>query len=271
VGDRGSQNALDKRRDICSLFVPDMNAHADIAAETPADASDQDAGGLGAPVFDPDGERTETMLCKLARLSEICMELAEIVGHQATAQRDLQDVAQRAGVKEVIEETIVLEVRSDFGAIIAKIARAVRVTIMLEDKLMKERRLRLSGLEEQREVRRKAAEETDAQARKRGFRIRRNTVDVAVRETIRLEQPDRESREPLFEALEELWEDEEYQGLDRWDAWSIGETIAAFCKELGVKPDWDRWKDDDWAVEEARANTPGSPYAATTGPPPNSG
>ena len=246
-----------------------MNAHADIAAETETDAL-HDVEGPGAPVFDPDGERTETMLNKLARLSEICMALAEIVGHQATAQRDLQDVAQRAGVKEVIEETIVLEVRSDFGAIISKIARAVRVTIMLEDKLMKERRLRLLGLEDLRETRRRAAEAAGENAEKRRMRIRRNKVDVAVRETIRLEQPDRESREPFFEALEELWDDEEYDNLEAWDAWSIGPTIAAFCKELGVTPDWDRWKDQDWAVEEAQDNTPGSPYAAPkTGPPPD--
>jgi hypothetical protein len=238
-----------------------MTALSDIAAETQTDVSDPDAVGPGAPVFDPDGARTEAMLNKLARMSAICMELAELVSHQAKGQRDLQDVADRAGVKEAIEETIILEVRSDFGAIIAKIARAMRVTIMLEDKLMKERRLRLLGLEDLRETRRKAAEAAEGDADKRRMRIRRNTVDVAVRETIRLEQPDRESREPLFDALEQLWEDEEYDNLEAWDTWSIGPTIAAFCKELGVKPDWDRWKDKDWAIEEAKANTPGSPYA----------
>lgn len=245
-----------------------MNALSDIAAETQADAlPDVD----GAPVFDPDGARTEVMLDKLARLSAICMELAEIVGHQATAQRDLQDVAQRAGVKEIIEETIVLEVRSDFGAIISKIARAVRVTIMLEDKLMRQRRLRLSGLEELRETRRKAAADAVEAADKRRMQIRRNTVDEAVRETIRLEQPDRESREPLFDAVEALWDDEEFDSLEAWDAWRIGPTIAAFCKDLGVTPDWARWKDEDWAIEEAKENTPGSPYAAGADPPRETG
>ena len=139
---------------VCSI----TNAHASIAAETASDVETAGADHVVDGVVDPDGERTEAMLNKLARLSEICMELAELVSHQAKGQRDLQDVADRAGVKEVIEETIVLEVRSDFGAIIAKIARAVRVTIMLEDKLMKERRLRLSGLEEQHQVRCKQAE-----------------------------------------------------------------------------------------------------------------
>ena len=245
-----------------------MNAHSDLATRAQADAADQGVGGLGAPVFDPDGERTEAMLDKLARMSAICMELAELVSHQAKGQRDLQDVANRAGVKEVIEETIVLEVRSDFGAIISKIARAVRMTIMLEDKLMKERRRRLLGLEDLRETRRQAAETAEVEANRRRMRIRRNRVDVAVRETIRLEQPDRESREPFLEALQDLWDDEEYQNLEAWDTWSIGPTIAAFCQELGVKPDWDRWKDQDWAVAEAQENTPGSPYAAGgTGPP----
>jgi hypothetical protein len=244
-----------------------MNALSDIAAEATPDAPDQEADGLGGgPVFDPDGERTEVMLDKLARMSAICMELAELVSHQAKGQRDLQDVADRAGVKEVIEETIVLEVRSDFGAIISKIARALRVTIMLEDKLMKERRLRLSGLEDLRETRRKAAEAAEGDADRRRMRIRRNAVDVVVRDFIRLEQPDRESREPVFDALDQLWDDEEYDSFEEWDAWGIGPTIAAFCKELGVTPAWDRWKDEDWAIEEAKAGTPGSPYA--TGDPP---
>ena len=255
-----------------------MNTHSDIAAETPADAANpgpgEVAGGPGAPVFDPDGERTEVMLNKLARLSEICMELAELVSHQAKGQRDLQDVADRAGVKEIIEETIVLEVRSDFGAIIAKIARAVRVTIMLEDKLMKERRLRLSGLEEQHETRRKEAGEERGRKQRRDRAHRKVIVDHVVRDFIRLEQPDRESREPFFDALDELWQDEEYENYEIQGGWSIGETIAAICKELGVKPDWDRWKDKDWAVEEAANNTPGSPYATgdpprETGPPPD--
>jgi len=247
-----------------------VNTHTDIAAETRTDAL-KDVDGPGAPVFDPDGVRTEAMLCKLARLSDICMELAETVAVQAKAQRDLQNFADRAGVKEVIEEAIVLEVRGDFGAIIAKIARAVRVTIMLENKLMKERRLRLSGLEDLYETRRKAAEAAGAEARQRDRQIRVNIVDNIVRDFIRLEQPDRESREPKFEALDELWEDEEYESYDTWDGWSIGETIADFCKELGVKPDWDRWKDEDWAIQEAEENTPGSPYAATADPPRETG
>ncbi|HVJ55213.1 MAG TPA: hypothetical protein VM689_22325, partial [Aliidongia sp.] len=31
------------------------------------------------------------------------------------------------------------------------------------------------------------------------------------------------------------------------------QVIARICKLLGVKPDWERWQDEEWAVEERAA------------------
>jgi len=248
-----------------------MNAHADITPETEEVAP-----------FDPDGERTERHLRMLARMEEICMEVAETVALQAKAQKDLQSVADVAGVKEVIEETIVLEVRGDFGSVLAKIARALRLTIMLEDRLAAQLRRRQAGLEEACQARRQAAvkatlaEEADA-ADERVSR-RQGAIDDAVRDVIRTERPEALDRERLYEALDGLWkydiDTDPYHVQPNLyirtggDQALVSDQITAFCKALGLKPDWSLWKGSFWATEEAEEGAPGSPYAAKqTGPP----
>jgi len=71
----------------------------------------------------------------------------------------------------------------------------------------------------------------------------------------------------LFDRLKACWT------ID-WDDYSsvyidnggedvpVSEQIAAFCKALSLKPDWDLWKDSFWALEEAEDEAEGSPYAA---------
>ena len=41
----------------------------------------------------------------------------------------------------------------------------------------------------------------------------------------------------------------------------ISQQVAAFCKALGLTPDWSLWKDSFWALEEAEDGAEGSPYA----------
>jgi len=247
-----------------------MNTHANISpdADTP---------------FDPDGARTERHLRLLERLADIGMELAETVAHQAKGQRDLQDVADRAGVKEVIEETIVLEVRGDFGTAFAKITRAVRMTILLEDKLAKDWRLRQAGIAErhrvQRRARREAEQALDAQAAEDRINDRQDAICEAVRDVIRAERPEQVERleqERLMKSLDRLWgwdpEGDPFARPELYietggDEALISQQIAAHCRALGLKPDWGLWKDTVWALEEAEAGAKGSPYAAGTGPP----
>ena len=42
---------------------------------------------------------------------------------------------------------------------------------------------------------------------------------------------------------------------------SLGATVARMCRDLGLKPDWSQWAQEDWALAEARDRAPGSPYA----------
>jgi len=244
-----------------------MNAHADIAEETRADASDQDAGGPGAPVFDPDGERTEQLLCVLARLTELGMVLAEKLVAQATA-----DEATAVDVGEV-------------GSAFAKISRGVRMTVMLETRLLKERRLRRDGLEAAHEARLQAMREArwakEAAEENERVEKQQNAIDEAVKDMIRAERPEGYERERLFDRLDRVWVKDLdaygklvlsggqslYDEMGGEDA-LVSEQIAAFCKALDLTPDWDLWKDSVWALEEAEDEAEGSPYApAKTGPP----
>ena len=232
-----------------------MNTHSSISAEEALEAA--------GPV-DPDGERTEQLLCVLARLTELGMVLAERLVAQATA-----DEAAPVDAGEV-------------GSAFAKISRGVRMTVMLEAKLLKERRLRRDGLEAAHEARLQAmrearwAKESAEENEQENERIikRESAIDEAVKDMIRAERPEGYERERLFDRLKAMWK------ID-WDDYSsfyidncgdddlISEQIATFCKALGLTPDWDLWKDSFWAIEEAEDQAEGSPYALRpgTGPP----
>ena len=235
-----------------------MNTHTDISAEEALEAE----GPLG-----PDGERETQLLCVLARLTELGMVLAEKLVAQATA-----DEATAVDVGEV-------------GAAFAKVSRGVRMTVMLETRLLKERRLRRDGLEAAHEARLQAMREArwaeEAAEENERVEKQQNAIDEAVKDMIRAERPEGYERERLYDRLDQVW----VKDLDAYgklvlsggqslygemggeDA-LVSKQIAAFCKALDLTPDWDLWKDSVWAREEAEDEAEGSPYATPkTGPP----
>ena len=62
----------------------------------------------------------------------------------------------------------------------------------------------------------------------------------------------------LLQSLHERLEDDEE--LEAIGARSIGESVALICRDLGLSPDWDDWRLERWAIEEAREETLGSPF-----------
>ena len=63
----------------------------------------------------------------------------------------------------------------------------------------------------------------------------------------------------LYDALDERLSDP--KDKDDFTDLPISELIARVCRDLGMIPDWSLWEEEDWAIEEAEARTPGSPYA----------
>ena len=231
-----------------------MNAHTDISAEEALEA---------ARPFDPDGERAEQLLRVLGRLTELGMMLAERLVAQATA-----------------DETAPIDV-GEVGAAFARISRGVRMTVMLEAKLAKERRLCLDGLEAAHEAKLQAIREARwaEEREEENERVvkRQTAIDQGVKDVIRAERPEGFERERLFGRLERLWADDIETDLNAkpslyiqtgGDDALVSEQIAAHCKALGLNPDWDLWKDSFWALEEAEDLAEGSPYTRpATGPP----
>ena len=239
-----------------------MSTHSSIAAEEALEADTLEAAGPS----DPDAAREAQLLAVLARLTELGMVVAERLAAKVEAELEID--------------------MGEVGTAFAKISRGVRMTVMLESKLLKERRLRREGLEAAHEAKlaalreaRLARERAEENRQEKERILKRETaIDEAVKDMIRAERPEGYERERLFDRLKGMWK------ID-WDDYSsfyidnceedapISEQIATFCKALGLTPDWDLWKDNDWAIEEAEDGAEGSPYAANpgTGPPDDSG
>jgi hypothetical protein len=234
-----------------------MNAQSSIMAEEALDAGSLEEG----KPFDPDGVREERLLRVLERLTELGMMQAERLTAQVMASDD-----SAAGAADIAEA----------AAAFAKVSRSVRLTVMLEAKVAKDRRLRLAGVAEADKAGRLARLEAewalDADGDEARVVRRQRAIADAVRDVIRAERPEGFERELLFDRLERLWADDFNADLSAkpdlyldvgGDDALISEQVAAHCKALGLKPDWGVWKDSFWAVEEAEDVAKGSPYART--------
>lgn len=138
----------------------------------------------------------------------------------------------------------------------SRIARAVRLTIALQSKVMAE----LIALDEA-ETNGIRAREADAEAAgRRRVDARAHRVERIVHRIVDAEIDDEDAADRLCgDAWERLVDDDIYGDLsDR----PIGEIVALICRDLGLSPDWSRWAGEAWAEAEAEAAPPSSPFAA---------
>jgi len=210
-----------------------MNAVTDIVA-------DEDAAAPDLVIA-----RAEARLRDLEDLRAICMSIARVVQKQALAQGDLQDVGDTAGAKEVLGSNVVtLMVRGDFGLVIERVAKAVRLTVMLEEKEEKIIRDLKAGV---------VARVAEARGRRRRGEVER-VMMAAIQDKHRLSESGRErDREYLYQHLER----------EDFETRPVSEIVRRLCDMIGLRPDWKRWADEPWADEEAEADVPGTPYRVT--------
>ena|SRR5579859_473966 len=53
----------------------------------------------------------------------------------------------------------------------------------------------------------------------------------------------------------------EYEAFTDFTNRPVSEFVLDICNALGLEFDWDRFEYDPWAVEEAKADPPASPFA----------
>jgi hypothetical protein len=113
----------------------------------------------------------------------------------------------------------------------ARVARAVRQSVMLQDRLSEERR---------------AGESAAAALRARQDRVRARVAGI-VRRAVQAEHDDAEQVERLCaEAAERL----EQERFGEEEARPIREVVGDICQALGLHPDWPDLATEIWAAEE---------------------
>ncbi len=200
----------------------------------------------------------EQEVAMLTRLAQIGLNIAEAVERQAVAQAQIAERAAETGAAA----SEVSAVLGQPGVVYQRVARAVRLTLALRAKAVKELMALDQGQALARQARDKAAEETAAEADPVGRR--RGRIDRIVRRVIEAEEADEDEVERLSgEAWERLIDEDVYGDVM---ARPIGEIVARVCEDLGLSPDWNALAREAWAVEEAASGAPGSPFVARAGP-----
>jgi hypothetical protein len=202
-------------------------------------------GSVTSPVTEVDAIPDETdaeMAARqhrmLTRLTEIGMNLAEAVEDEVlTAKADGAPLG-----------------RGEAARSFPRIARAVRLTMMLQARLRKDHR----ALETQR-----LADEAAALAKQTEARIDRRKHEVfKLLERAIDTQADKSCANTLWDdILERLCTEGEDADDYKFADLPTGELVAMICRDLDMAFDWSRFPDEDWAAEAADADAKYPPTA----------
>jgi hypothetical protein len=193
---------------------------------------------IDAPA-DADGRaraRIERQLQVLDELADIALEVARAV------ERRAKEAGPEADIDAITTAS-------------AKATRAVRLTVLLQSRLIKELQW-IEGLAEIRARSAAAAEQArlgDPEYRHKA-RVER-IVERVVRDACGDDEPRVERL--MVEACERL-DDEDLYGkvLSR----PVGELVALVCRDLGLSPDWACLAEESWAQAEITSGAQGSPF-----------
>ncbi len=201
----------------------------------------------GAGPADPGRGLIERQLWILGRLAEAGLNIALAIERQATR-------GEATGTEGAPPEAVPVA-KGDLALAYGRAARAVRLTIALQARLLKE----LQALDEG--AARKFAAEAAKPDRDRqtAQAARKARVERIVERLIRAEARDEAEGDRLTdEAYERLEHDDIYGDLLRKP---VSEIIALVCQDLGLAPDWSRLAQEAWAQDELAGGAIGSPLA----------
>lgn len=181
-----------------------------------------DAAPAEPALADPHGAAhalVERQLAMLTRLAEMGMAIAEATERWALAALDA------AAASPVLTEdgppALPAGFRGDPGLVYSRVARAVRLTLMLQTRLLQE----LPALGRARTLADLEREEA-----------RRDRARRLVERAIKAEHTDPDAIEQLSGDAWERLRDEDLG--DEFGAAPLGEVVARICRDLGLSPDW---------------------------------
>ena len=209
-----------------------------VVAQLPPQTAQTDAPESAADASDWARALLERQLSVLGQLAEGGLEIARAIERQATGS--------------------VEGVRPDLPMAYARVARSVRMTLMLQSKVIEA----LQALQSKADQQARSAQLQREFARPGLVRARKVRIARIVGRIAWADGQDHEKVKRLArEAFERLEQDELYGDiLSR----PVSEIIALICKDMGLEPDWPRLAEEAWAKAEIAA---GGPLAALTAPP----
>jgi hypothetical protein len=143
----------------------------------------------------------------------------------------------------------------DLALAYSRAARALRLTVMLQSRLMRDR----EGIDGRAEIKARTAAAFEQARRSDPAYVHKTRVERIVERVAREACGEDEAAldRLMTDAVERL-DDEDLYGavLDR----PVGELVALICRDLGLDPDWARLSEEAWAKAEARSGLPGSPF-----------
>ncbi|CAN7213580.1 hypothetical protein LJR219_000685 [Phenylobacterium sp. LjRoot219] len=192
----------------------------------------------------------ERQLAVLGRLAEAGLNIALSVERRATAAEAAEDDAAEAAPVAPPGAS------GDVALAYARVSRAVRLTVALQGRVVKE----LQALDEEAVRRRVRCEAEAGRERREAQAARKARVERIVERLIRAEAADEAEGERLAdEAYERLEDDDIYGELT---ARPVSEIIARVCHDLGLAPDWTRLAEEAWAQDELAGGSVGAPLTA---------
>ncbi len=204
-----------------------------------------------------EAERLARRLAVLRDLTEAGMEIVATLRVEAQVQAQAQTQALSRGEAEPGGRAC-----GDLALTFSRVARAVRQTLALEARLVRDHQDDARAAPRPAEARPPARSSAVLQPERLG---RHYEISRVIDHTIESGIADVGESERLFDAMTERLEDlaDRPDFMDR----PVGAVIAEICHALGLKPDWSLWADEAWAQEEAQTKPPGSPYATRPPPP----
>jgi hypothetical protein len=204
----------------------------------------------------------ERQLWVLGRLAEVGLNVALAIEQQATAAAEAPDAAEPPPASRPPTPKPGRVVQGDIALAYARASRAVRLTVALQARLIKD----LQALDEAAARLRRGEQAEAERARQALETARKERVERIVERVIRAELSDEVEADRLAEAAwERLDADEIYGDLL---AQPVGEIIARLCRDLGLAPDWIQLAEEAWARQEIDSGAAGSPFLALSWPDP---
>jgi predicted Zn-ribbon and HTH transcriptional regulator len=217
---------------------PSISSSADTAAGTTA--SDR-------PAHCPrcDGERDVDRRARyaqvLGRLVEMGMKAAEAVERRAEAEAATAElVLAKAASGEIAPERLTAapdgaKASAQIALAFSRLSHCIRMTLLLEDKLIENFRRR-----EKAEAAERAGRAAEALTERR--QRTRNRVKRLVTEAIHAETGDQSEFDHLWGLLgDRIDQIDIHEDLSTH---SVAELVERICRDLQLEPDWNRWEDE---------------------------